>query len=739
MPKGGCSTALNVSFGPFELDLLAGELRKDGRRIRLQEQPFQILRLLLESPGEVVPREEIRSRLWPNDTVVEFDHSINAAVKRLRDSLRDSADQPRYIETMARRGYRFIGQVNVSNQPAAAAPVAITSGEDLLSPPPESSLSRWQSQRPRIVIAASMMLLAFAGALYYWRATRRMEPTLQPLVRLEVDLGNEVSPSSERGANAILSPDGTRLVYVSQSRLFTQLLDQTKATEMAGTGGAYAPFFSPDGQWVAFFASEKLKKVSVQGGPATVLCNAPLPNGGSWGEDGAIIAALDNFGLSRIPSGGVAATPVTELAAGEIIHRWPQILPGGRAVLFSAYSSMTGVEGANIEVMSLGDRRRKTIQRGGAWGRYLPTGHLVYIDKGALFAVPFDPDRLEVRGTPMRVLEGVAYSTASGSAELDFSRTGRLVYRSSRSGGGLVTVQWLDGSGKTWPLLAVPGNYLSPTVSPDGNRLAMTSAGDIWVYELRGGKMRQLTFGSGYGSPLWSGDRFIVFRAARGMFWTRADGAGSPQPLTQSENRQNPWSFTDDGKRLAFVEVNAVSGADIWTVPVESDGSGLRAGKPEAFLQTSFDERTPMFSPDGRWLAYSSNESGDSRVYVQAFPDKRGEQQVSDDGGKGPAWSRNRRELYFWQFGTNQLMVASYKVRGDSFLPEKPRVWSEKRLASFISTRSYDLALDGKRIVALMPADGPEAQKSQGQLIFLQNFFDEVRRRAPSGGNRVYR
>ena len=585
-----------------------------------------------------------------------------------------------------------------------------------------------------------MMLLAFAGALYYWRATRRMEPTLQPLVRLEVDLGNEVSLSSERGANAILSPDGTRLVYVSQSRLFTRLLDQPKATEMAGTGGAYAPFFSPDGQWVAFFASEKLKKVSVQGGPATVLCNAPLPNGGSWGEDGAIIAALDNFGLSRIPSGGGAATPVTELAAGEIIHRWPQILPGGRAVLFSAYSSMTGVEGANIEVMSLGDRRRKTIQRGGAWGRYLPTGHLVYINKGALFAVPFDPDRLEVRGTPMPVLEGVAYSTASGSAELDFSRTGTLVYRSSRSGGGLVTVQWLDGSGKTWPLLAVPGNYLSPTVSPDGNRLAMTSAGDIWVYELRRGTMMRLTFGGGYGNPLWSGDgRFIVFRAARGMFWTRADGAGSPQPLTQSENRQNPWSFTADGKRLAFVEVNAVSGADIWTVPVESDGSGLRAGKPEAFLQTSFDERTPMFSPDGRWLAYSSNESGDSRVYVQAFPDKRGKQQVSDDGGKGPAWSRNRRELYFWQFGTNQLMVASYKVRGDSFLPDKPRVWSEKRLASFISTRSYDLAPDGKRIVALMPADGPEAQKSQGQLIFLLNFFDEVRRRTPSGGNRVYR
>ena len=264
------------------------------------------------------------------------------------------------------------------------------------------------------------MLLAFAGAWYYWRARRLMEPTLQPLLRLDVDLGNDASLNSDRGGDAILSPDGTRLVYISQSRLFTRPLDQPKASEMAGTAGASAPFFSPDGHWVAFFASGKLKKISVQGGPAIVLCNAPLSNGGSWGEDGNIIAALDSFALLRIPSGGGAATPVTELAAGEIIHRWPQILPGGRAVLFSAYSSMTGVEGAKIEVMSLADHRRKTIQPGGAWGRYLPTGHLVYIDKGALFAVPFDPDRLEARGTPVAVLEGVAYSTASGSRQARF-------------------------------------------------------------------------------------------------------------------------------------------------------------------------------------------------------------------------------------------------------------------------------------------------------------------------------
>ena len=175
---------------------------------------------------------------------------------------------------------------------------------------------------------------------------------------------------------------------------------------------------------------------------------------------------------------------MTNLAAGEIAHRWPQILPGGKAVLFSAYTSMTGLDGATIEVQSLKDGRRKTLVRGGAWGRYLPSGHLVYLAKGTLFAVPFDADRLQVLGTPTPVLDEVAYSTAWGSAQIDFSRTGTLVYRAARAGGGLVTVQWLDDSGNTRPLLPVPGNYLSPTLSPDGSRLALTSAGDIWVYEL---------------------------------------------------------------------------------------------------------------------------------------------------------------------------------------------------------------------------------------------------------------
>ncbi len=223
---------------------------------------------------------------------------------------------------------------------------------------------------------------------------------LKPLVRLDVSLGPEVSLGSVSGTDVILSPDGTRLVYVSQGRLFTRQLDQPKTTELAGTEGAFEPFFSPDGQWVAFFAQAKLKKVSVEGGaPISVSEAGGFARGGSWGEDGNIIFALSvTSALSRVPSSGGTPTPLTELAQGEVTHRWPQVLPGSKAVLFTAASSANGSGTANIEVMSLGNHHRKTLQRGGTFGRYLPSGHLVYVNSGTLFAVPFDLDRLEVHG-----------------------------------------------------------------------------------------------------------------------------------------------------------------------------------------------------------------------------------------------------------------------------------------------------------------------------------------------------
>jgi len=591
------------------------------------------------------------------------------------------------------------------------------------------------------VVATMAVLIAGVLGFGWWRATRAIEQPPKPLVRLDVDLGPGVSVSAPYGAAAILSPDGTRLVYVSQGKLFTRRLDQPMASELAGTEGGYGPFFSPDGRWVAFYAQGKLKKISVEGGAAFDLCNLAALQGGSWSEDGNIIVAIQDSSstLRSIPATGGEPVPVTELAVGEFfLPRWPQILPGGKTVLFTAAPGLNAYDSANIEVMSFADHKRKTLVRGGTFGRYLPSGHLVYVNGGTLFAVPFDLDRLEVHGTPVPVLERVAYSFQSGFAQLDFSRTGTLVYRAGGALGGRVTVQWMDSTGETQPLLAKPGFYLRPRLSPDGARLAMDmrvgANQDIWVYDWKRSGMMRLTFDGSNQNQVWTPDgRYIIFGGKQGMFWTRSDGASKPQPLTRSSNVEYPYSVAPDGKRLAFHSATLGTGFDLWTLPLESDGGGLRAGTPEVFLQTPFDERYPVFSPDGRWLAYSSNESGNYQVYVRAFPDHGRRWQISNDGGLTPAWSRNGRELYF-RTEDNRIMVANLMAQGDSFVADGPKAWSDQRIADVSpGVPNYDLAPDGKRIVALIPADAPETQRAQSHVIFLENFFDELRRRVPVG------
>ena len=634
----------------------------------------------------------------------------------------------RCLQKDRRQRFQDATDVRIEIEDAIAAPK--DSGVTQVATAPASKLS-W-------AVAAGLAVLLGVTSWGWWRATRPVERGLRPLARLDVDLGTDVSLAAPTGTDAILSPNGTRIVYLSQGRLFTRRLDQPNSTELAGTQGAFSPFFSPDGQWVAFFLTQRLQKISVEGGSAFVLCIAGIAEGGSWGEDGNIIAALINGGgLSRIPSAGGQPTPATDLQGGEVSHRWPQILPGGKAVMFTA-GSTGAYDTASIEVMSLADHRRKTLVQGGTFGRYLLSGHLVYVNRGTLFAVPFDVDRLEVHGTPAPVLDQVGYTVGVGSAQLDFSQAGTLVYRRGGAGSGLLTVAWLDSSGRMQPLLAKPGPYGRPSMSPDGQRLALEvseeSGTDIWVYDWQRDTMTRLTFTGKSSRPLWNPDgRYIVFQAAgEGMSVIRSDGAGKPRPLTQSKIFQEAYSFTPDGKRLAFMEQASGSSFDLWTVPLESDDAGLRAGKPEVFLQTPADERYPTFSPDGRWIAYRSDESGTSQVYVRAFPDKGGKWQISNSGGRYPMWSRNGHELFFETLD-NHIMVAAYEVKGDSFEADKPRAWSEKQIGGAVGNKNVDLAPDGKRIVATMPVETAETQKAQNQVTFLMNFFDELRRKVPVG------
>jgi Tol biopolymer transport system component len=586
---------------------------------------------------------------------------------------------------------------------------------------------------------AVMILAAFGIAL--WAPWRAQKPVDRPLVRLDVDLGADVSlPAPLIGGAVAISPDGTRLAYASGTprKLFTRRLDQPKANELAGTQGASAPFFSPDGRWVAFYAGGKLSKVPVEGGAAVPLGEVGGFSGASWGPDGnVLVGEAFGKGVVRIPAAGGNREVIAGLGNGELTLAHPQILPGGKAVLFSTYR-VFDVDKINIEVMTLADRHRKVVVRGGTSPRYLATssgvGHLVYVNKATLFAIPFDPDKLETRGTAVPVLDDVAYQTNTASGQLDFSRTGTLVYRRNNAGAATVDMlQFVNPAGKKEPLRSKPGVYGWASLSPDGKRIALSvvegGSEDIWVYDQQRDAMTRLTFGGEfYRFPAWSPDgQHVVFarRIGGGIFQARADGAGQPQALTHSSSYQLPWSFTPDGKRLAYQDGGR---GQIWTVPLEDQGGSLKAGQSEQFLKSDFDDNTPAFSPDGRFLAYYSNESGKYEVYVRAFPPptsgQGGKWQLSTNGGRLPHWSRNGHELIY-QSG-DQIMAASYTVKGDTFVAEKPRVWIAK-----VGGTDWDLAPDGKRVAMLTPVESAEAPKQEHEIVMLQNFFDELRRRVP--------
>jgi Tol biopolymer transport system component len=603
-------------------------------------------------------------------------------------------------------------------------------------------------------VAAVATISTLALGVVHWRPTH---PAERPLMRFSVDLGPEAVEGPH--ITAAISSGGTRLAFVARGpggkeQLATRLLDQAKATLLPGTENAVDPFFSPDGQWIGFFADGKMKKISVQGGAAVTLCDAPDARGGSWGEDGSIIVNLISYsgiGLSRVPAAGGTPQAITKPGdKGENAHRWPQILPGGQAVLFTG-NTVNGVyDEASIEVLSLKTGQWKTVQPGGYFGRYLPSGHLVYLHQGTLFAVGFDVDRLEARGTPAPLLEDVAASAGSGGGQFDVARNGTLVYLGGKSSTASWQVAWMDNTGKTKPLLAEPGQYSSPRFSPDGNRLALVvrSAGgdDIQVYDWQRDRMTRLTFTQRNVRPVWTPDeKHIAFQfrspGANSMQWIRADGAGEAQPLLESKQLNlAPYSFSPDGQRLAFTELHLDTSTDLWTLPLDvTDPEHPKPGKPELFLRTRFNQSEPAFSPDGNWVAYKSNESGRDEVYVRPFPggspSGSGKWQISTGGGRYPIWSRSGRELIYKTLTPdNRIMVGAYTAKGDSFVPDKPRPWSNTQIFEpYLGLWNLDLAPDGKRFAVFPRPEATSEHKGSVHVTVLLNFFDELRRRVPVG------
>jgi serine/threonine-protein kinase len=631
----------------------------------------------------------------------------------LPDAVRPAVE--RCLRKDPRRRWRDIGDVRVALDETAKPPVA------------RRGVPVWAVGLP--VLAS---LVAGAG---WWRATR---PVDHPLTRLSVDLGPQAIAGLD--LTAAISPDGRRMVFGARGpdgkqQLATRLLDQAQPTLLPGTEGGRYPFFSPDGQSIGFFTGMELKKIPVQGGVPATLGSTFIAVGASWGEAGNIVAVLQATGpLYRIPAFGGPRQAITKLGPGELTHRWPQVLPGARAVVFTASPSIAAMDDANIEAVSLQTGQVKIVQRGGYYGRYLPSGHLVYVHQGMLYGARFDAERLEVRGPPATLLEDVAANPATGGGQFAFSTSGTFVYAAGKNAAQSWQLAWLDGSGRMQPLLPAPGTYAHPRFSPDGQKLAFIGkSGDLYVHSLERDTTTRLTFSGNANAPVWAPDgRHLVFQSVSNgysFYWIRSDGAGEPQRLLERPDTSIPWSLSREG-RLAYFEANPETGNDIWTLPLDLSGPDHpQPGKPEPYLRSPAAEVQPKFSPDGRWIAYRSDESGDYQIYVRPFPAATGGKwQISTGGGAYPQWANDGREM-FYETG-NRIMVVDYKVDGASFIPGKPRLWVEKQLF-YTGSSNLDLAPDGKRFAVLVMPEATVGEKGSVHIAFLLNFFDELKRRIP--------
>lgn len=605
--------------------------------------------------------------------------------------------------------------------------------------------------------AAATVVLAALG-IVVWAPWHTTKPDDRPLVRLDVDLGTDVSLPSPHNSltSVILSPDGRQLAFVSgaPAKLFTRNLSQAAARQYPETEGAEYPFFSPDGKWIGFFSGGKLKKVPAQGGSPDDIGDGFDATGASWGSDDVIVAGgqLNGGGLVQVSASGGPLTKITEASKGEFVHALPQVLPGRRAVLFAVHVEPRegDLDDATVEVVTLNDRHRKVLVRGGTAPRYIEVmpgnGYLIYENRSTLFAIPFDLERLETYGTAVPVAFDIAYHELSGTGHFDVSGTGTFIYRRSADKGDVRNLSVIEPNrtiqlatptlaGKTTQeaLLEKQDAYISAKPSPDGKQLALiisdTRKGALSVYDRQRDVVTRFPYSGDVLNTIWTPDgRYLLFSSQAGILWARSDGVEPPQPLIQKAGQT---ASSINGSRLAFTQLEADSVPQIWTVHFEEREGRLKAGEPEQFQNEGGLE--PMFSPNGKWLAYKSVDST-PEIYVRPFPlpSSGGTKiQISSGGGSHPFWSPTNNEILYQR--DDQIMAVTYTERGGVFVAERRRVWLQRFGGTNVS---WSLAPDGKRLVVVaspspIPQTSTPLQAADHTIVFVQNFMDELRRRIP--------
>jgi eukaryotic-like serine/threonine-protein kinase len=698
-----------IRFGVFELDLQAGELRRNGQKVRLQEQPFRVLNLLLERPGEVVARDELRRTLWPDGTFVDFDHGLHTAINKLREALGDLAESPRYVETVPKRGYRFVAPVERMRDDS----LPLTAAEKSRRIPLE-----------RILVAALIIALGVIGAM--WWAMRDRAAAGR-------HVHEKFAFSPPGGAESpVISPDGKHIAYVSgsgeQSRLWIQDLDRFEPREVTHSAGALDfPFWSFDSQQIGFAANHRLWRAPTAGGDPVIVCEIPDEYlGGTWNPDGgSIVMAVDHYGLLEVPARG--GTPKLILKPDP--QRWkhfdaPRFLPPPHSALLLLTAPMR--TGQHVSVLhSLSSGRQEVVsQDGGAV--YLPAGYLVYPRESLLWARPFSP------GAVKRTGEGFPIAQALPKAVVSVSLEDTLTYEAGQL---RWQMRWRDRHGRELDTqdseLCISGMALSPAGTRAAACVWEKSQMNLWIWDFARHTRTRMFWGPGNArNPVWHpSGKMVAFSSSRRGNWDiymqPADGSSPATVLAAGPLDEVPQDWSADGKVLVYSVADPGTKLDLWYRKQNNDNNDFEFNP---IVQSPWQETAGALSPDGRFLAYQSDESGRHEVYVRRFPDGGGRQQVSSGGGIAPRWRRDGKELFYLAGDT--LMAAAVTTVPTFSAAVAKALFQESNVnwgSRGDNWRVFDPSPDGQRFLFAVPE-----KPGHSQIRVVRNWSAEFKDRVSS-------
>ena len=687
-------------------------------------------------------------RIFMGETATDV---LGAIVHRDPDWDLLPAETPRRIRALLHRCLRkdkdrriqAIGDARVSLEEYLEDPEAAEAILDA-GAPPQAAWLRWAPWAAAAVLGVGLIASLLASD----------DPVEQPTLRMELAIGvTEELRNVSLGSSLEVSPAGDQVVIITSTgqgteNLKLRKLETTEVVELAA-GGAYNPFFSPDGAWIGFATPNALDKVPATGGTPLEIAEVSRSRGATWLPDGQVVyAPSPDSGLMMVSADGGESTAVTTLdeSTGEATHRWPSAMPGGRRILYTAHTAIIGAfEAATLQVVDLDTGEQTVVYRGGYYGNYVESGHLLFVNAGTLFAVPFDPDSLETISSAVPVAENLADDPSNGGAQYSVSGNGTLLFRRGSSGPEQYPAVWLDRDNAISQLLPEPRSYVESRVSPDGRFLNMTELTgdnwDVWVYDLNRGTRTRLTFSEGIEGPaVWSpdGSELIYSSDEDGsddLYRKAADGSGDAVQITHHDSPIYVSDWSADGRYVLATRIGQADeeagwegGAEIGVIDLEEGDGTLRP-----FLTTTFDELEAAFSPDGRWVAYQSNESGQNEIYVRPFTSS-GRWQVSDDGGSYARFSADGSELFY---RTNDgVGGVDVETSGDSFTPSRPRLVASGDFKGGVggiavggnTFADYDVAPDGRFV--MFPSAGSEEPNIQLANIVV-NWFGELQRVAP--------